>query len=95
MDSLTKGATDAAVSADGQVIVIREYNKAYLWPSDSSNRGKSVVDILRSRVKGCQFQPSVGEYNRQGESVALSPDGKSYFTHGKYSRSNIYRFDIH
>ena len=86
-----KGATDATVSADGQVIVIREYGKAYLWPRNSSNYGKSVVDILRSSGQKCQVE--VGE-NRQGESVALSPDGKSYFTHSEYVNQKIWRFDI-
>ena len=87
-----KGATDATVSADGQVIIIREYSKAYLWPRNSGNQGKSVVDILRSNSKKCQV--GVGS-NRQGESVALSPDGKSYFTHSEYVNQVIWKFDIY
>ena len=85
-------ATDATLSADGQVIVIREYGKAYLWPRDTSNQGKSVVDILRSDDQKCQVE--VGE-NKKGESVALSPDGTSYFTHSEYVNQNIWRFDIY
>ena len=81
-----KGATDATTSKDGNVVIIREYEKAYLW---KSNSGKSVIDILR----GQRCHINVG-HNEQGESIALNPDGKSYFTHSEHVNQILWKFTI-
>ena len=80
-------ATDASASADGQVIIIRMYQGAFLWPR--GDRESSIVDKLR----GQECLVSVG-MQRQGESVALNPSGTSYYTHSEYVNENIYRYDI-
>ena len=62
-------ATDATSSADGQVLIIRMYVGAFLWPRTS--RSKSIVEKLRNP----ECLVSVG-MQRQGESVALYPSGQ-------------------
>ena len=83
-----RNATDATSSADGQVVIIRQYVGATLWPRTA--RSKSILDKLRDD-QGCWV--SVGE-QRQGESVALNPLGTSYFTHSEFVNEHIYRRDI-
>ena len=82
-------ATDASTSADGQVIVIRMYQGAFLWPRNNGRRASSIVDKLRTQ----ECLVSVG-MQRQGESVALNPSGTSYYTHSEYVNEKIYRYDI-
>ena len=83
-----KLATDATSSMDGQVIIIRMYEGAFLWPRTPSFKG--VVDKLRDDQE-CLV--SVG-MQKQGESVALDPSGTSYFTHSEYVNQHVYRYDI-
>ena len=80
-------ATDATSSADGQVLIIRMYVGAFLWPRTS--RSKSIVEKLRNP----ECLVSVG-MQRQGESVALNPSGSSYYTHSEFVNENIVRYDI-
>ena len=82
-------ATDASTSADGQVIIIRMYQGAFLWPR-KGGRASSIVDKLRTQ----ECLVSVG-MQRQGESVALNPSGTSYYTHSEYVNEKIYRYDIY
>ena len=82
-------ATDASSSADGQVVIIRMYEGAFLWPRTSISKG--IVAKLREDQE-CLV--SVG-MQRQGESVALNPSGTSYFTHSEFINQDIIRYDIY
>ena len=82
-------ATDATSSADGQVVIIRMYEGAFLWPRTPNSKG--IVDKLREDQE-CLV--SVG-MQKQGESVALNPSGTSYFTHSEFINQDIYRYDIY
>lgn len=81
-------ATDATTSADGQVVIIRMYAGAMLWPRRVRQR-RDLVDILREEV--CLV--SVG-MQTQGEGVALDPQGRAYFTHSEYVDEKIWQYDI-
>ena len=83
-------ATDATISADGQVVIVRLYIGAFLWPRRPRVSSKSsLVDILREE----ECLVSVG-MQRQGESVALNALGTSYFTHSEFVNQSIWRYDI-
>ena len=83
-------ATDATSSADGQVVIVRLYMGAFLWPKRSRHSTRSIVDILREE----ECLVSVG-MQRQGESVALDPSGSSYFTHSEFVNQTIWQFNIY
>ena len=83
-------ATDAAISTDGQVIIVRLYFGAFLWPRRPRHSSKSsIVDILREE----ECIVSVG-IQQQGESVALNDLGTSYFTHSEHVNQSIWQYDI-
>ena len=83
-------ATDATTSADGQVVMIRLYVGAFLWPRRPRyENNDSIVDILREK----ECLASVG-MQKQGESIALSPSGTAYFTHSEFVNESIYRYDF-
>lgn len=82
-------ATDATSSKDGQVIIIRLYEGAFLWPRRNHQKDFSIVEILKEQE--CLI--SVG-IQRQGESVALNPEGNSYFTHSEFVNQTLWKFDI-
>jgi hypothetical protein len=67
-------ATAGDVSADGRVVAIRTYSALYVW---SKRPGTSIASALKRR-------PCVGSaqllVEGQGESLALSGDGRSFFT---------------
>jgi len=83
-------ATDAAISTDGQVIIVRLYFGAFLWPRRPRHSSKSsIVDIFREEE--CIVSVGIQE---QGESVALNDLGTSYFTHSEHVNQSIWQYDI-
>ena len=72
-----------------QVIIIRLYEGAFLWPRRNNRKDSSIVEILKEQE--CLI--SVG-IQRQGESVALDPKGNSYFTHSEFVNQTLWKFDI-
>lgn len=82
-------ATDASASADGQVVMIRLYVGAFLWPRRPRPEHYKMVDILREE----ECLTSVG-MQRQGESVALNPLGVKYFTHSEFVNQSIWEYAI-
>ena len=72
-----------------QVIIIRLYEGAFLWPRRNHQKDFSIVEILKEQE--CLI--SVG-IQRQGESVALNPEGNSYFTHSEFVNQTLWKFDI-
>jgi len=67
-------ATAGDVSADGRVVAIRTYTALYVW---SKRPGASIASALKRK-------PCVGSApllaEGQGESLALSGDGRSFYT---------------
>ena len=62
-----------------------------MWPrrKNRTNGKDSIIDILKE--KECLV--SVG-IQQQGESVALNPEGTSYFTHSEFVNQTIWKYDI-
>lgn len=82
--------TDASCSADGQVVIVRIYFGAFLWPRrDRRGRSQRVLDIMREQA--C-FAP-VG-IQKQGESAAMDLLGQSYYVHSEGVGQEIIRFDL-
>ena len=73
-----------------QVIIIRKYWNAFLWPRRKNQHKYSIVDILKQ--KACEI--SVG-HQKQGESVALAPDGKYYYAHSEHQNQPFWKFHIY
>ena len=67
------------------------YIGGYLWPrtSEKSNASRSIVEILSD----VECFVSVGMLT-QGESIALNPEGTSYFAHSEEVNQPILKFDI-
>ena len=72
--SAGEAVTAGDVSADGGTIVLRTYDRALVW---SRRRGESLSAALR-REPCAAGADLLGE--GQGETLALSPDGRSFFT---------------
>ena len=68
-------ATAGDVSADGHTIAIRTYTALYAW---ARKPGASLAATLTQR-KPCVGSAQLGREG-QGESLALSRDGRSFFT---------------
>ena len=73
-----------------QVIIIRKYSGAFLWPRRKHQENYSIVEILKQ--KECKI--SVG-HQKQGESVALVPEGNSYYAHSEFRNQPLWKFDIY
>ena len=77
-------------SPDGSLILLRAHSevrrvKALQWTWDRKQSLKSLFSKPGNEV------PTASE--RQGEAIAFSPDGKSYFTIGEDANAPIYRYD--
>jgi len=72
--SAGEAVTAGDVSADGRTIVLRTYDRALVW---SRRRGESLSAALR-REPCAAGADLLGE--GQGETLALTPDGRSFFT---------------
>jgi sugar lactone lactonase YvrE len=64
--------TGGAVSADGRLLVLRTYTDAFVWPAPDGD----VEAALRSSSSRRIPLPAT----RQGEGIAVSPDGRSLLT---------------
>jgi hypothetical protein len=71
-DALPVTAGD--VSADGRTVVVRTYDRAFVW---SRRRGESLVATLRRRACTARADLLV---EGQGESLALTRDGRAFYT---------------
>jgi hypothetical protein len=71
-DALPVTAGD--VSADGRTVVIRTYDRAFVW---SRRPGESLVATLRRRACTARADLLV---EGQGESLALTRDGRAFYT---------------
>ena len=88
------GASDLAVTAgdirsDGALVVLRTYTAAWAWQRAPGQPIAAAVaaEPLRLPVVGPPDEP-------QGEALALTVDGASYFTVGEGVAQSLYRFDF-
>jgi hypothetical protein len=73
--SLRLGAITAGdISADGRVIALRSYDRAYVW---TRRRGESLARALRR--KPCVAATGLFAEG-QGETLALTRDGRAFYT---------------
>ena len=79
-------ATSGDISPDGRAIIVRTYTRAMLWERKA---GTSVADAFAAG-EPC---PVPLAQERQGETLAIAPDGRSYFTLGEFAFQPIYRFN--
>ena len=77
--------TGADISVDGARIIVRTYNKAFLWERD----GASIVEALTKPTCTVPL-PS----QPQGESIALDFDGSGYLTISEGAKPTVYRLDF-
>ncbi len=82
-------ATDATISADGQVIIVRQYVGAFLWPNRARPLNTTVIDILKE--DSCLISVGV---QKQGESIGLNAAGDTYFTHSEFVNQSIWQYNI-
>ena len=78
--------TAGDVSADGRVIVLRSYDEAFVW---TRRRGESLVSALRRRP--CTAGASLLREG-QGEALALSRDGRAFWTVPEGARPALRRY---
>ena len=78
--------TAGDVSADGRTIVLRSYDKAYVW---TRRGGESLARALRR--KPCLAAANLAPEG-QGEALALSRDGRTFWTVPEGSRPALRRY---
>jgi hypothetical protein len=78
--------TSGDISADGSLIVIRTYTHAFLW---LRHKNESVADSLKREPCTAPLA-----HESQGETIAFSPDAKSYYTVSEGKEPKIFRFDL-
>ena len=78
--------TAGDISADGRVIALRSYDRAFVW---TRRRGESVAAALRRRpcTAGARL---IAE--GQGETLALSRDGRAFWTVPEGARPPLRRY---
>ena len=81
-----EAVTAGAVSADGRTIVLRTYDRAFVWPR---RRGESLASALRRRP--CAVRADLLAEG-QGEALALSRDGRAFYTVPEGGRPALRRY---
>jgi hypothetical protein len=81
-----EAVTAGDVSADGRVIALRTYDKAFVW---TRRRGESLAAALRR--KPCTAGVSLLDEG-QGEALALSRDGRAFWTVPEGTRPALRRY---
>ncbi len=74
--------TSGDISADGSMILLRTYERAYLWQRQQGE----TVDAAFSHPP-CQVPL---EKEAQGESIAFAPDGKGYYSVSEGRHPKVY-----
>ena len=78
-----------AISRDGRHILLRRENQGWLWERKA---GESVAAAMGRKPTEV---PVLGkEQAKNGESIAFSPAGDSYFTVSEGKKQAIYQFDL-
>lgn len=82
------GVSGADISSDGTQIILRRENAARLWMRPAQ---ESIAEVLRGPFEAV---PVIGPpRERNGESIAFTPNGFGYYTIGEGKREAIYFFD--
>jgi hypothetical protein len=81
-----QAVTGGDVSADGRTIVLRTYDRAFVW---SRRRGEPLASALRRRP--CRAGARLLE--GQGEALALTRDGRAFYTVPEGSRPALRRYE--
>jgi len=81
-----EAVTAGSVAADGRTVVVRTYDRGLVW---SRRRGESLAATLR-RLPCAAGADLVGE--GQGEALALTPDGRAFFTVPEGRRPAVRRY---
>lgn len=81
-----EAVTAGDVSADGRTIALRTYDRAFVW---SRGRGESVAAALGRRPCSPDADLLV---EGQGEALALTPDGRAFYTVPEGSRPALRRY---
>ncbi|QHS55691.1 hypothetical protein GWR56_09125 [Mucilaginibacter sp. 14171R-50] len=79
-----KWITAADISADGLQILLKSYEKVYYWRRTA---GQPVWKTLKSMPQELPYKQE-----KQGESVAFTPDGKGYYTTSEGVYAPIYYY---
>jgi hypothetical protein len=82
----SSAATGGDVSAAGDVVVVRSYGSVFAW---GRRPGQSLAAALRRRP--CRTRADVVR-ERQGEAIALLPDGRGFVTVSEGPRSPLRRY---
>ena len=79
-----RSVTGGDISPDGSLIMLRTYNRAYLWPRLT---GESIPDAISAPPCSVQIQPE-----SQGEAAAFQQNGQDLVltTEGKFPEINTY-----
>lgn len=78
--------TGGDIAPDGSMVIIRTYNRAFLFRRPL---GGSLADAFA--MPPCRV-PAPSEY--QGEAIAFAADGASYWTLGEGANQSLYRVDM-
>lgn len=81
-----EAVTAGAVSVDGRTIVLRTYDRAFVWPR---RRGESLASALRRPP--CAVRADLLAEG-QGEALALSRDGREFYTVAEGRRPALRRY---
>lgn len=65
--------TAAAISTDGQEVLIKSYNHVYYWKRQDENQ--TLEELLQSPPLKLPYEPEP-----QGEAIAFAADGSGYYT---------------
>lgn len=79
--------TDGSVSGDGRFVALRTYGTAFVWERAP---GTSIALALAEGTR-C---PLTLEAERQGEAIALSHDGRAYFTLAEGKDQPLWSFSL-
>lgn len=83
-----EAVTAASLSANGQTIVLRTYDRAYVW---RRARGQSIAAALAHRP--CRARADLLREG-QGEAIALAHDGRAFYTVSEGRTPAIRRYRV-
>jgi hypothetical protein len=84
---LGEPVTAGSVSADGRTIALRTYDRAYVW---RRRAGETITAALRRRP--CRAGADLAGEG-QGEALALTRDGRAFFTVPEGTRPSLRRYE--
>ncbi|MES2266354.1 MAG: hypothetical protein V4520_06325 [Bacteroidota bacterium] len=79
-----KWITAADVSRDGKQILVKSYEKVYYW---QRHAGQPIWQVLKTAPNELVYKQE-----KQGESIAFTPDGKGYYTTSEGVYAPIYYY---